>query len=95
MRPIGHIPLEDENHSRPRAPCFAIRAGERSNRSLYARPSGPEIAEAKGDRIERADADRVVVLCAHNQQPLPIVEFECLEGEVRLHPYIRPLDGVY
>ena len=74
---------EDVHGSRSTGPCFAIRAGEWSSRSLYARPSGPEVGEAEGDRIEGTDADRVVVLRARNQQPLPVVEFERLEGAVR------------
>ena len=69
--------------SRTGVPGFAIRAGERSNRSLYARPSGPEVGEAEGDRIEGADAHRVVVLRARNEQPLAFVELERFEGAVR------------
>ena len=45
--------------------------------------SGPEVAEAEGDRIERANAHRVVVLGARNQKPLPVVELERLERAVR------------
>ena len=63
-------------------PCIAIRAGEWSSRSLYARPSDPEIAQAERDRIEWADTHRLVVLRARNQQPLPIVELERLEGAI-------------
>ena len=73
---------EDEDGSRSTVPCFAIRAGQPS-RSLYARPSGPEIAEAEGDRIERADADRLVVLRARNQEPLPVVQLERLKRAIR------------
>ena len=62
--------------------CFVIRAGERSSRSPYARPSGPEIAEAERDRIERADADWIIVLRAGDQQPLPVVELERLESAI-------------
>ena len=63
-------------------PCIAIRAGEWSSRALYARLSGPEIAKVEGDRIERADAHRLVVLRARDQQPLPVVELERLESAI-------------
>ena len=63
-------------------PCIAIRAGEWSSRALYARLSGPEIAKVEGDRIERTDAHRLVVLRARDQQPLPVVELERIESAI-------------
>ena len=46
-------------------------------------PSGPESTQAEGDRIEGADAHRLVVLRARDQEPLPVVELEGFEGAVR------------
>ena len=77
------FPSGDGDGPRATVPCFAICANERSSRPPYTRHSGPEIAETERDRIERADAYRIVVLCARNQEPLPIVEFERLKGAVR------------
>ena len=74
-------------------PCIAIRAGEWSSRALYARLSGSEIAKVEGDRIERTDAHRFVVLRARDQQPLPVVEFEPLKG-VDLALWLEPLDAL-
>ena len=45
--------------------------------------SGPQVPQAERDRIERLDADRIVVLRAGNQEPLPVVEPKRLEGAVR------------
>ena len=50
--------------------------------ALYARLSGPEIAKVEGDRIERTNAHRLVVLRARDQQPLPVVELERLESAI-------------
>ena len=61
---------------------FAIRPGERSSRALRARYSGPEIAEAEGDGIEWPDAHRIVVLRRRDQEPLPVVKLERLEGAI-------------
>ena len=58
----------DGDDTRPTVPCFAIRAHERSSRPRHARRSGPEIGETEGDRIERADAHRLVVLRARGQE---------------------------
>ena len=38
--------------------------------------SGPEVAEAEGDRIERADAHWFIVLRAPDQHPLALAELE-------------------
>ena len=48
--------------------------------------SGPEIAEAEGNRIEGADAHRLVVLRARDQQPLSFVQLKRLEGQVEEVP---------
>ena len=40
--------------------------------------SGPQVPQAERDRIERLDADRIVVLRACNQEPLPVVELKRL-----------------
>ena len=45
--------------------------------------SGPQVAEAEGDRVERADAHRIVVLRARNLHPLAVAELERLERAVR------------
>ena len=60
---------EDGDGSLSTVPCFAVRAGERSSRPFSVPPQGQEIAEAEGDRIERADAHRLVVLCARDDGP--------------------------
>ena len=65
------------------AVSFAIRAGvTQPSRRLYARPSRPEVAEAEGDRIEGADAHRLVVLPAPNQHPLAFAKLERFKGPI-------------
>ena len=84
IRPVGPI------FGRGRAPVAFhsallrdLRGRTRSSRRLYARLSGPEIAEAEGDRIKRADIDWFVVLRVRNLEPLPFVQLEGLAGAVR------------
>ena len=43
----------------------------------------PPVRHAEGDRIERANPDRSIVLRARNQQPLPVVPLERLERAIR------------
>ena len=62
-------------------PCLAYP--QWSSRAPHARPSGPEVAEAEGNRIEGTDVHRVVVLRARDQQPLPVAELEGLQRAVR------------
>ena len=62
-------------------PVIFARAN-RVKRTTVRTPSGPKIAQAEGDRIERTDAHGVVVLRARNQQPLPASQLERLEGAI-------------
>ena len=49
-------------------------------------PSGPEITEAEGNRIEGGDAYGIVPLCAPDRHPLPFTQIERLQGAVnRIH----------
>lgn len=41
-----------------------------------------EIAEAEGDRLERADSDRGVVLGGRERRPLPVAQLERLQGAI-------------
>ena len=70
-------------------------------RPLRTRDSGPEVPEAEGDRIEGAEADRLIVLRARNQHPLPFTQLERLQGPVRgvdepqvIDPLVR-VDGAF
>ena len=45
-------------------PCFAVRAGGTVKQGAVRAFSGPEIVQAEGDRIERTNAHRLVVLRA-------------------------------
>ena len=63
----------------------AAREGVRRPREaprILVAGSVPELPQAERDRIEWPDAHRFVVLCARNEQPLPVVQLEGLEGAV-------------
>ena len=63
----------------------SLRPGPRSRplRRRVARPSCPEVAKAERDRVEGADAHRLVVLRARDEHPLPFPELECFQRPVR------------
>ena len=52
-------------------------------RGPCARNLWPQVPQAERDRIEWPDADRIVVLCARDQHPVPVPQLECLERVVR------------
>ena len=61
----------------PECPGRVTRAGEWSSRSPYARPSGPEIAEAERDRIERAEPHWLIILPTTGWRRRPRFQRSC------------------
>ena len=95
MTPVAerHVPapgkidqddVHDAEHLASAVPA-PPRARPRAHRPARPRRSAlrPEIPQAEGDRIERPDADRIVVLGCRDRHPLPRAELERLLGTVR------------